>query len=547
MALYTRMRPRVYLEFQSAPLDAADPGDWIEVTELVKDLDFQHGRSRASDDFQPGSGRVVLDNRDSRFDPTNTDGPYYGLLKLRRKIRVDAYLQVYDDTDGSTVSDYDITIAFGWVTSWNDQWRWRRLVDTTVTWTDALGLLANHDLPDSVWDYRIKTLVDAGKVVAWYRWDDDDSTAVDASGNGNHGRYVIGENGGDPTSAAEAPVGVVRAGRGDPVIPQVERPGLSFGRMVAEAGQPATAPTLGWRYPCVVASDTTALWGAEFSVETWVRYRAAFSLSAAGLASATTARRQWLTYWGFDPYANSRAFGFSTAGQPLAEAAYYGEFVPGTPPPFWLALPAVGTTVGTQTIDDNSVHHMVWTVERTTSFGYDISRVKMYVDGLLMATGGTKDISDAGYPLPGGRPLMIGFQHQRLYPSVNASNDFGFGLEIGDLVVYNETLSAGDVLTNYRAGKYGNLSASAYLVASSAAEQAATMAGYAPGVFTFGTTAKTVAAGKTAGKTVVDYLRELARGEDALMWQDRYGELRLDAESWKRGVGPWRHSAGHLH
>jgi hypothetical protein len=37
---------------------------------------------------------------------------------------------------------------------------------------------------------------------------------------------------------------------------------------------------------------------------------------------------------------------------------------------------------------------------------------------------------------------------------------------------------------------------------------------------------------------VVDYLRELARGEDALMWQDRYGELRLDAESWKRGVGP---------
>lgn len=535
MALYTRMRPRVYLEFQSAPLDAADPGDWIEVTELVKDLDFQHGRSRASDDFQPGSGRVVLDNRDSRFDPTNTDGPYYGLLKLRRKIRVDAYLQVYDDTDGSTVSDYDITIAFGWVTSWNDQWRWRRLVDTTVTWTDALGLLANHDLPDSVWDYRIKTLVDAGKVVAWYRWDDEDSVAVDASGNGNHGRYVIGENGGDPTSAAAAPVGVVRAGRGDPVIPQVERPGLSFGRMVAEAGQPATAPTLGWRFPCVVTSDTTALWGSEFTVETWVRYRAAYSLSAAGLASSTTARYQWLGYWGYDPYSNSRAFGFSTAGQPLAEAAYYGEFVPGTPPANWLHLPAVGATLGTPTIDDNAVHHMVWTVERTTSFGYAISRVKMYVDGLLMATGGTKDINDFGYPLPGGRPMMIGFQHQR---NGAPSLDFAFGLEIGDLVVYNETLSAGDVLTNYRAGKYGNLSASAYLVASSAADQATTMAGYSPGVFVFGTTSKSVSAGKTAGKTVVEYLRELARGEDALMWQDRYGELRLDAESWKRGVGP---------
>ena len=44
----------------------------------MQKLDFRHGRSKAADDFQPGSGSVVLDNRDSQFDPTNTAGPYYG-------------------------------------------------------------------------------------------------------------------------------------------------------------------------------------------------------------------------------------------------------------------------------------------------------------------------------------------------------------------------------------------------------------------------------------------------------------------------------------
>ena len=533
MTTYTRARPRVYIELVSAPLEAADPGDWIEITGKVESIAFSHGRSKANDDFQPGSGSVVLDNRDGDFDPSNEDGAYYPNLKLRRKIRVDLFVETYDSGSGSVLGSFDITLSYGFVTSWGVNWQWKTRVPTTVTWTDTLGLLSNHDLPDSVWDWRIREHVDAGKVVAWYRWGDDEATAVDASGNGNHGRYVIAENGADPTSAARAPVGVVRAGKGDPTIPQVERSGLSFGKMVAEAGQPATAPTLGWRFPCVVAHDSTALWGTEFTVETWVRYRAAYSLSAAGLASSTTARYQWLGYWGYDPYFNSRALGFNLTGAPAASAASYTEFVPGTPPALWFGLPAIGTS-GTTSIDDNQVHHIVWVVTRTTSGGYDRSTITPYIDGVAQTA---INITDVDYPTPGGRPMMIGFQHQRIYPSVAPSLDFGFGLDIGDVVVYNQALSSGDVLTNYRAGKYGNLTASANLTAGDAFEQALAMAGFQPAPTVAITDDKEVAAGKTAGQRVTDHLRTLGRSIDGLVWQDRYGDVRFDGEGWRRSTG----------
>ena len=530
MTTYSRAYPLVYIELESNPLAAPDPGDWIDITRWVQKLDFRHGRSKAADDFQPGSGSVVLDNRDSQFDPTNTAGPYYGKLKLRRKIKVDMHVETYDGATGSSLGEFDITVAFGWVTSWNAEWRWRQLVDTTVTWTDALGLLSNHELPDSVWDYRIKTHVDAGKVVAWHRWGDESSTAIDASGNGNHGRYVIAENGSDPTSSALAPTAVIRAGHGDPIIPQVERPGLAVGKMVAEAGQPAVAPSLGWRFPCVVCSDNTALWGTEFTVEAWVRFRAAYSLSAAGLASSTTARYQWLGYWGDSPYFNSRSVGFNLTGVPDASAAAYTEFVPGTPPADWLQLPATGTS-STTSIDDNQVHHVVWVVTRTTSGGYDRSTVTPYIDGVAQTA---VNIADTTYPTPGGRPMMIGFQHQRLWPVSAPSLDFAFGCDIGDVVIYNQALSSGDVLTNYRAGRYGNLTASADLETGDAFDQSLTMAGYGLSPVAFVPAEKQVAAGKMKGRAVVDYLRDLGRGVDGLVWQDRGGDLRLDGEAWKR-------------
>lgn len=532
MATYSRAWPEVFIELESDPLAAADDADWIDITSLVRDVQFQHGRSRTSNDFQPGSGQVVLDNRDGQFDPLNTSGPYYGKLKLRRKIKVEIVNETYDGDTGSVLgSTYRTVIAFGWVTSWGAAWRGRQLVDTTVTWTDALGLLSNHDLPDSVWDYRVQALNAAGKVVAWYRWDDQDSTAIDSSGNGNHGRYVVTENGYDPVGAQAAPVAVVRAGKGDPVIPQVERPGLSIGKMVAEAGQPAVEPDNGWRFPCVVTSGT-ALWGTSFTVECWVRYRAAYSLSAAGLASSTTARKQAVGYWGSHPYSPFRSVGFDETGAFEACGSYHGELIPGTPPLVWLPYGAGGASIGQPSIDDGQVHHMVY---RMTSSG-GITTIDYFVDGVEQ-TGWDTGMGDGGdVPIPGGKPMIIGHQHQLVWPSANPALDLACGLDLGDVVVYNEALSDANILANYRAGRWGNLSASADLNTGDAFIQAVDMAGYLGPYGPYVPEDKTIAAGKL-GVSVVEYMRLLARSLNGSLWQDRLGELRLDGEGWVRTAG----------
>lgn len=60
MATYSRAWPEVFIELESDPLDAPDPGDWIDVTRWVQRLSFKHGRGSASDDFQPGQGLSLI-------------------------------------------------------------------------------------------------------------------------------------------------------------------------------------------------------------------------------------------------------------------------------------------------------------------------------------------------------------------------------------------------------------------------------------------------------------------------------------------------------
>ena len=120
------------------------------------------------------------------------------------------------------------------------------------------------------------------------------------------------------------------------------------------------------------------------------------------------------------------------SGMPACSAAYFGEFVPGTPPAQWFQLPAVGTPSGYTSVDDNQIHHVVWVVTRGTLGGLENSVVTVYVDGVAQSP--VINITD-DYPIPYGRPLTIGFQHQRLYPTSAPSLDFGFGCDLGDVVV----------------------------------------------------------------------------------------------------------------
>jgi len=53
-----------------------DPGSWTDITTWVKDAKSKRGRQHFLGRFDPGTMDLQLDNRDRRFDPTNTSSPY---------------------------------------------------------------------------------------------------------------------------------------------------------------------------------------------------------------------------------------------------------------------------------------------------------------------------------------------------------------------------------------------------------------------------------------------------------------------------------------
>ncbi len=110
--------------------------NWVNVTSYVREMSTDRGRSDDWDTFS-GNAIVVLSNRDRRFDPFNTSGPYYGKLLPRRQIQISAV------HNGVT---YRVFRGFiqGWPPAWTDAGQ-----DSTVTLScmDALGFLASETLP----------------------------------------------------------------------------------------------------------------------------------------------------------------------------------------------------------------------------------------------------------------------------------------------------------------------------------------------------------------------------------------------------------------
>ncbi len=109
---------------------------WTNVTSYVREMTTDRGRSDDWGTFD-GSASVVLSNRDRRFDPFNTSGPYYGKLLPRRQIRITA-------TYGGTTYPVFRGFVAGWPPVWTDAGK-----DSTVTLScfDAMGLLASDAQP----------------------------------------------------------------------------------------------------------------------------------------------------------------------------------------------------------------------------------------------------------------------------------------------------------------------------------------------------------------------------------------------------------------
>lgn len=83
-------RPGVTVEFGFGYGVTVAASEWVDVTGYVRSIDIRRGRSDDLNRVEAGSAAVVLDNRDARFDPSNTAGPYYADLKPLVQVRIRA-------------------------------------------------------------------------------------------------------------------------------------------------------------------------------------------------------------------------------------------------------------------------------------------------------------------------------------------------------------------------------------------------------------------------------------------------------------------------
>lgn len=71
-------QPTLTVQIALASTPLATSPTWTDVSDYVRAGSVRIGRSNELADFQAGVLSVDLDNRDRRFDPTYTSGPYYG-------------------------------------------------------------------------------------------------------------------------------------------------------------------------------------------------------------------------------------------------------------------------------------------------------------------------------------------------------------------------------------------------------------------------------------------------------------------------------------
>lgn len=126
--------PIVEIAFNDGPYVVSPT--WTDVTQYVESLSTDRGRDDDWGTFV-GTASVILYNRDRRFDPFYTSGPYYGKLLPRRQIRIRT------TWNGTT---YDVFRGFisNWPPAWSDAGQFSTV---TLQCFDALDLLASSPMP----------------------------------------------------------------------------------------------------------------------------------------------------------------------------------------------------------------------------------------------------------------------------------------------------------------------------------------------------------------------------------------------------------------
>jgi hypothetical protein len=147
------VKPVVEIAFSTNP--GTLPGTWTDISQwCMGQMSWGMGRDAEFDNCQAGTLTLTLDNRDRRFDPKNSAGPYFGNLKARRRIRV-------------TISGTVVFTGFidGWPQHYDD---FSRMATVTIKANDPMSVLATTKVTGT--PYELQVRLDGP--TAWYPLDD---------------------------------------------------------------------------------------------------------------------------------------------------------------------------------------------------------------------------------------------------------------------------------------------------------------------------------------------------------------------------------------
>lgn len=171
--------PRLIVEigFEAKPLDPLAGIVWTDVTAYVRSVaEIDRGRQHELGRFEAGTAKVVLDNRDRRFDPNHAGSPYFPNVKSMRRVR---YRAIWDG------QIYDLFV--GYIDSWGPDYS--RGVDawSELECSDALAALNVFEKP--IVPFR-EEIADLTPYLFWPLDEPTSPTAGDLSGNGRTGTYT---------------------------------------------------------------------------------------------------------------------------------------------------------------------------------------------------------------------------------------------------------------------------------------------------------------------------------------------------------------------
>jgi len=115
---------------------------WVDVSEyLIKDLSTTRGSTRVESPvirYEPGHAKVVLNNTDRRFDPTNLHGPYISVDTGKSQVTARRPLRISAEWRGTTYP-----VFTGYVDIWDIDWVADVYSHVTVNSTDGFKILKN--------------------------------------------------------------------------------------------------------------------------------------------------------------------------------------------------------------------------------------------------------------------------------------------------------------------------------------------------------------------------------------------------------------------